>query len=249
MDANPDNIRIVLTRPLYGGNVGAVCRAMANMGLRNLAIAAPNPLDTEEARMMACHAYDLFTARSEYPGLAEAVADCAMVVGTSARGGLYRSHAQPPRTLAPRIAAASAHSRVALVFGPEDDGLSNEDLALCTAILQIPTTPSHTSLNLAQAVLLCAYEVFLAVGDYAPPREKSPDAPSHLRERMFGLWRRTLFAIGFMKEDKADHMMLGLRRVLARGVRTEDDARIMMGIARQAEWSAGPPSGTKQEND
>jgi tRNA/rRNA methyltransferase len=239
MGANFGNIRVVLTRPLYGGNVGQVCRAMANMGLRDLALAAPSPFDTGDVRMMACHAYDIFTERTEYPGLAEAVADCAMVVGASARGGLYRGHAEPPRTLAPRIAAASERGRVALVFGPEDDGLSNTELAFCTAILRIPTNPSHTSLNLSQAVLLCAYEVFLAAADYEPPREKSPEAPSGLRERMFALWRRTLFAIGFLQADKADHMMLGLRRVFARGVRTEDDAKIMMGIARQAEWAAG----------
>jgi TrmH family RNA methyltransferase len=211
---------------------------MANMGLSDLAIAAPRPLDAGEARMMGCHAFDIFERRREYPTLAEAVADCGVVVGASARGGLYRQHAQTPRAAAGRILAAAETGRVALLFGPEDDGLTNEDLALCTAIVQIPTTETHTSLNLAQAVLICAYEVFVAAGVYEPPQEKSPEAPSHLRERMFAVWERALFEIGFMKEDKAEHMMLGLRRVLSRGTLSVDDVKIMMGIARQAEWAA-----------
>lgn len=238
MTVSAENIRVVLLSPLYGGNVGSVCRAMANMGLSDLAIAAPRRLDVDEARMMACHAFEVYERRTEYPTLAEAVTDCGMVVGTSARGGLYRQHARTARDTAPRILDAAASTKVALLFGPEDDGLTNEDLALCTAIVQIPTTETHTSLNLAQAVLICAYEVFVATGIYEPPLEKSPEAPSHLRERMFALWERTLFQIGFMKEDKAEHMMLGLRRVLSRGTLTEDDIKIMMGIARQAEWAA-----------
>ena len=234
-----DNIRVVLVRPLYGGNVGAVCRAMANMGLSDLAIAVPQPFDLDEARMMACHATDILDGRTEYPSLAAAVADCAAVMGTTARMGLYRQHAKTPREWAPLAAEAARTGRVALMFGPEDDGLNNEELALATQIIQIPTTKERSSLNLAQAVLLCAYEIFVASGVYESPREKSDAAPSELRERMFEMWRETLMHIGFMKEDKADHMMYGLRRILSRGSLTVDDVRIMMGIARQALWAAG----------
>lgn len=233
-----ENIRIVLVSPLYGGNVGAVCRAMANMGLSDLVLAAPRPLDLQEARMMACHADGLLDARREVATLPDAVADCGLVMGTSARGGLYRQHARPPRAWAPRALEAAESGRVALVFGPEDKGLANEDLAVCTQIIQIPTTEAYSSLNLAQAVLICAYELFVAAGAYEPPREKSPEAPGALRERMFGLWRDTLLEIGFMNEEKAEHMMLGLRRILGRGTLTTDDVRILMGIARQSVWAA-----------
>lgn len=234
-----ENVRIVLKSPLYGGNVGAVCRAMANMGLSELAIAEPRPLDLREGRMMACHAEPILFGRREYPALADAVADCALVIGTSARKGLYRQHARTPRDWAPHVREMAERGRVALVFGSEDNGLSNEDLALCTHVIQIPSEPAYASINLSQAVMICCYELYLAAGTYEPIEEKSPEAPSALRERMFAMWRETLLGIGFMEEDKADHMMLGLRRILGRGARTVDDVNIMMGMARQASWAAG----------
>ncbi|MBT3295276.1 MAG: RNA methyltransferase [Verrucomicrobia bacterium] len=236
---NLENVRIVLVGPLYGGNVGSVCRAMSNTGIKELAIADPRPLNMLEARMMSCHAEPLLRARQTFDTLAEAVADCGLVIGTSARRGLYRQHAKSPRDWAPTILEASAHSKVGLVFGREDKGLSNEELALCTHIVQIPTTDESMSINLAQSVMICCYELFTAAGIYEPPEEKSGEAPSALRERMFGLWRAMMLDVGFMEPDKADHMMLGLRRILGRGVHTLDDVKIMMGIARQAQWASG----------
>ena len=233
-----ENIRIVLVGPLYGGNIGSVCRAMTNMGLSDLAVAAPRPVDMGEARMMACHASHLLDARREYPDLASAVADCSLVMGATARLGLYRQHARTPREWVGRALEEAAASKVALVFGREDNGLSNDELALCTQIIQIPTTTEFSSLNVSQAVMVCCYELFVASQTYEPPVEKSPLATSDLRERMFELWRETLLEIGFMKDDKADHMMLGLRRVLSRGPLSVDDVRIMMGISRQALWAA-----------
>jgi TrmH family RNA methyltransferase len=212
---------------------------MANMGLSDLAIADARNINMDEARMMACHATEILESRTEYKTMAEAVADCGLVMGTSARCGLYRQHAKTPREWAPHaLKTAAAGNRVALVFGREDNGLSNEEVALCTQIIQIPTTEEFSSLNLAQAVMVCSYELFVAVDVYEPPEEKSEEASSELRERMFEIWRETLMEVGFMKDDKADHMMLGLRRILSRGRLTEDDVRIMMGIARQSLWAA-----------
>jgi TrmH family RNA methyltransferase len=211
---------------------------MANAGLSDLVIAAPRTIDLKEARMMACHADGILEQRRELPDLATAIADCGMVLGTTARGGLYRQHAKTPREWADRVLEVASEGRVALVFGPEDNGLANEDLALCTHIIQIPTVPEYSSLNVSQAVLICCYELFVALGTYEPPQEKSDEAPAELRERMFSMWRNMLLKVGFMEEDKADHMMLGLRRVLGRGAVTVDDVNIMMGIARQSEWAA-----------
>ena len=236
--ARLDQVRIVLVEPLYGGNVGAVCRAMANAGLSDLALVAPRFQNLEEARMMACAAAPILDGRRHYPGLADAVADCGLVMATTARVGLYRQHSRTPREAASLILQTAEAARVALVFGREDRGLTNEELALCTQIIQIPSAPGYTSLNLAQAVMVCAYELFVASGTFTPSEEKSPEAPSALRERMFAIWRESLLAIGFMKEDKADHMMLGLRRILSRGKLSVNDVRIMMGIARQTLWLA-----------
>jgi len=135
----------------------------------------------------------------------------------------------------------------ALVFGREDKGLTNEDLALCTQIIRIPSAPEYPSLNVAQAVLICAYEIFVASGGYEAPAEKSGLASSALRERMFAMWRRTLLHVGFMEEEKAEHMMYGLRRILSRGAWTQDDVRILMGIARQAYWAAGGVTRDRRE--
>lgn len=232
------NFRVVLVSPIYSGNVGSVCRAMKNMGFSELAVAAPRgPWDVTEARMMALHARDLFEKRKEYPTLAEAVADCGLVVGTTARRGLYREHAQTPRDLAPRLLAAAHKSKVALVFGPEDNGLSNEDLMPCTHILRIPSTAKYSSLNLAQSVMVCCYELYVASGEFEPPVERSPEAPAAMRERMYQMWREAMLATGFMGEDKADHMMLGVKRIFSRGLLTEKDVRILTGIAHQARWA------------
>lgn len=233
-----ENIRVVLVDPLYGGNVGSVCRAMANMGLRHLVIAGAGTFPLDEARVMACRAQAVLDGRRHFATLAEAVADCCLVFGTTARGGLYRAHARSPREWIPRAREASDHGPVAFVFGREDNGLTNEELALCTHLIRIPSAPEYPSLNVAHAVLICAYELFCAAGSYVPPAEKSPEAPSHLRERMFAMWRQSLLAIGFMKKDKADHMMMGLRRIFSRGKLTEDDVRILMGVARQTLWTA-----------
>ncbi|MBT3194733.1 MAG: RNA methyltransferase [Verrucomicrobia bacterium] len=235
---NLDNVRVVLVGPLYGGNVGSVCRAMANMGLSDLAIVPERSLNMDEARMMACHATDILESRSTHTTLKEAVEDCGVVMGTSARTGLYRQHAKTPREWAPTVLADTSRGRVALVFGREDKGLTNEELSVCSRIIQIPTSDSYTSLNLSQAVMVCCYEIFVAADLYEPPIEKSPLAPTAFRERMFDIWRALLLMIGFMGDDKCDHMMQGFRRVMGRGAVTEDDVRIMIGVARQAEWAA-----------
>lgn len=235
-------VRVVLVSPMFGGNVGSICRAMGNMGAQDLAIAAPRTLDLKEARMMACHADSILESRTEYPSLADAIADCGMVIGTTARVGLYRQHARTAREWAPTVFAEAARgTRIALIFGPEDKGLSNEDLAMCTHILRIPTTQAYSSLNLSQAVLVCLYEIFVASEQFEPQSEKSELATSDLRERMFSIWRELLLRVGFMDHQKADHMMLGIRRVMARGALTFDDVNIMMGVARQTEWALNHP--------
>jgi tRNA/rRNA methyltransferase len=235
---NLQNIRIVLVDPIYGGNVGSVCRAMSNMGLSDLALVAPKNLDMDEAKMMACHSTEILENRTEFATLAEGVADCGLVMATSAREGLYRAHCKSPRDWAPKAIEATETGKVAIIFGREDDGLTNEELAIATQVIRIPTAEANSSLNLSQAVLICCYEIFVASGVYVPPQEKSTEVTSEIRERMFDMWRKTLLQIGFMGEDTADHMMFGLRRILSRGPLTADDTKIMMGIARQMLWAA-----------
>ncbi|MDD5679263.1 MAG: RNA methyltransferase [Kiritimatiellae bacterium] len=243
------NIRIVLCRPIYGGNIGSVCRAMANMGLSDLTIAGTGTFDMQDARKMACWATDILDSCRQVATLAEALADCALVFGATARMGLYRQHTRSPREWAPSILASAQNGNVALLFGPEDDGLSNDDLAQCHHLIRIPSTTVYPSLNLAQAVMICAYELYTAGGTFEPLPEKSPLAASGMKERMFAMWEQVLLEIGFMEPDKAQHMMLGIRRVFARGALSEDDVRILMGIARQTRWYADHQRAKPQAND
>lgn len=233
------NIRIVLVSPIYGGNAGSVCRVMMNMGLSDLVIAAPRPDFSEfDAIKWSYSARSIWESRREFPTVQEAVADCSLVAGTSVREGLYRKHTRTPREWAPTFIATGQDSKVALVFGTENNGLSNEDLAYCTDLIRIPSSDAYPSLNLSHAVMVCAYEIYMASGTYFPPTEGVPDATSDMRERMYAMWEEALLKIGFMEEEKSQHMMMALRRIFSRGKLTDVDARILMGIARQTCWYA-----------
>ena len=238
---NPlDNVRVVLVGTLYTGNVGSACRAMANMGVRNLVLAAPNLQNGwDEGERIAVHAADIMAARRETATLEEAVADCVAVVGTTAREGLYRQHAVSPRDCAADILSLASTGPVALVFGREDKGLLNEEVAQCTHLVRIPVDGRYTSLNLSQAVLITCYELFTATGDYRPPREKAPPAPQAQKAQLMKNWSAMLEEIGFMKPEQAGHFMQGFHRVFSRGVFTRDDAALMLGVARQAIWAKG----------
>lgn len=231
-------LRVVLVGPLYGGNIGSVCRAMANFGADNLVLVAPDPgIDWREAEKMAVHAADILRRRRVVDTLDEALADCVASVGTTCRRGLYRQHALSPKEWAPELVSLSHGGRVALVFGREDQGLFNDEIARCTHLVQIPTATEYKSLNLSQAVVVLLYELFQAHDGYQPVKEKSPLAEGALRERMARMWRDFLLRIGFMDNQTADHMMAGIRRIFSRGAKTVDDVNILMGVAHQAEWA------------
>lgn len=237
------NVRIVLVGPLYGGNVGSICRAMANMGLSDLVLVDPaENLNYAEARMMAVAADAILEGRREVTTLDEAVGDCGLVMGTTVRPGLYRQHVKTPREWAPSILASAAVNKVALVFGRENSGLTNSELAICTNLIQIPSSPDYQSLNLAQAVMVCCYELFVASETFEPVLEKSPECPTQTREHMFKMWREMLLEVGFMNDQQADHMMLGIRRIFSRAPLTTDDVNILMGMARQLQWKIRNPS-------
>jgi len=234
------NVKIVLVGTLYGGNIGSTCRAMWNCGISSLRLVAPsNDVDWMEAEKMAVHADGILHTHEKYATLAEAVADCGVVVGTSALTGLYRQHARAPREVAAEVAPLSDTAPIAIVFGREDNGLDNDEIAQCTHLVRIPTVSEHASLNVSQAVMVLAYELFVAHGDYERPEEKSPPAPAALRARMMELWRAYLLDIGFMDEQKSDHLSYAFNRIFSRGALTENDVTILMGVVRQSRWAIG----------
>jgi TrmH family RNA methyltransferase len=232
-----DNIRIVLVEPIFGGNIGSVCRAINNNDITDLAIVNPrSTTDWEDARKLSCNAKAQLDARKEFSTLAEAVADCTVVAGTSARTGFYRDTAHSPREFATLALESARDHRIALVFGREDKGLTNEELALCTHLIQIPSSARYTSLNLSHAVMVCCYELFTAAEIFQSSEESADEACSELRERMFATWREMMIQTEFTHEQKLEHMMMGLRRIFSRGKLTVPDCKILMGLAKQSIW-------------
>jgi tRNA/rRNA methyltransferase len=233
------NLRIVLVRPRGAANVGAVARAMKNMGVQELALVRPAPMRGFWSQAMAVHANDVLQRLTRFDALGPAVADCGLVVGTTCRGGLYRAAAEPVRAAAPRIALTASTNRVALVFGPEDHGLSNEDLQHCNQLVTIPADPAYPSVNLAQAVMICCYELFLATGATAgqePVAAGSVLATAERVQLMFERLRAAFLGIGFLHRDNPDHIMYAFRRFLGRAQLEERDVSILLGLARQIEW-------------
>jgi tRNA/rRNA methyltransferase len=230
------NIRIVLHRPRGAINVGAVARVIGNMGLGDLVVVRTRPLQSTWVRTMAVHAGGVVDKMRQCLTLADAVADCALVIGTTCRAGGYREVTHAPRTLAPAIVARARIQPVALVFGPEDHGLSNADLKLCHQLITIPSATDYPSLNLAQAVMVCAYELFVA----APETPTEPVLPALVTtaamEDMYERLQAALLTIGFLHPENPEHIMFALRRLFGRAGIDEREVRILLGLARQIEW-------------
>ena len=229
------NIRIVLVRPRGSGNIGSIARAMKNMGQTELAIVGKARTRSFWARAMAVHGRDILGNAKCYDSIRQAITDCALVVGTTCRSGLYRRHSQTPREVATDIVAAARNGKVALIFGPEDHGLSNKDLEHCQLLMTIPTHPDYQSLNVAQAAVICLYELYLAA---AAPIENSgiQRAPAEDVERLFDRMRTVLLKIGFLDSENPEHMLLAFRRILGRAGLEDKDVRIFTGLFRQIEW-------------
>ena len=156
------SIRIVLAGISHPGNIGAAARAMKTMGLDRLCLVAPGRFPAAEATVMAAGADDVLERAQVFDDVRSAVADCGLVVGTTARARHLPWRVLEPREAAAEIAAASATGEVAVLFGAERTGLTNEEIELCQRLLTIPTGPSYASLNVAMAVQVVAYELLLA---------------------------------------------------------------------------------------
>ena len=231
------NLRVVLVRPRGSGNIGSVARAMKNFGARELAIVGSARTGSFWARAMAVHGRDVLSNAKFHATIREAIADCHLIVGTTARSGLYRHHSRTPREIAPEIAAAARLGKVALIFGPEDHGLSNKDLAPCQLLMTIPAHPDYQSLNVAQAAAVCLYETFVASMSQLPKTAVQRAQAQHI-ERLFDIMRDLLLRIGFLDSENPEHMLLAFRRFLGRAGLEDKDVRILTGMFRQIDWYA-----------
>ena len=233
------NFAFVLVRPLQAGNVGAAARALKNMGLGDLRLVAPRPAALgSAAASMAVHGRDVLRNAQRYPSLGDALADCTLVVGTTCRPGLYRSGAIALREAAAQLAAEAAQNRVAIIFGPEDTGLVNRELKLCQRLITIPTAPEYPSLNLAQAVMLVAYELMMAAGAARDMPAAQPHAPAGAVDAMMERLGEALVSIGFLPADNPEHIMFALRAIIGRAGIGTRELDILSGLARQIRWFA-----------
>jgi len=233
-----DNFAFVLVSPKASGNVGAAARAIKNMGFSDLRLVAPRDYDPKAAAAMAVHADDVLERARIYPDLMTALDDRTLTVGTTCRGGPYRSETRTLREVAPELIAESERNPTAIIFGPEDFGLSNFEIAQCQRLITIPTAPEYPSLNLAQAVMVVAYELMMAAGAERATIASEAYAPAAAVEEMHRRMTDALIAIGFLTEDNPDHLMLTLRAMFGRsGVRPRE-LDIFNGIARQVRWVA-----------
>lgn len=239
MSNNLRNISIVLVETRQGGNIGAAARAMKNMGLSNLILVSPiDPLNLE-CRKMAGNAIHLVEEARQVPTVEDALMDHQMVVGaTSGRGRRTGTPAATPRQLAPKLLQWSRRGRVAIVFGREDYGLTDSELALCRHLLSIPAAPESPVLNLAQTVLLICYEIAVAAGrdEERIPEPSLKVAPFQARDEMYDQMRQVLIQIGFLSSSNPHHIMKSIRRFLERADLEERDVAILRGIFSQVKW-------------
>jgi tRNA/rRNA methyltransferase len=242
---NPlDNIAIVLVRPQYSGNIGSVSRAMKNMGLKRLILVSPGQDHLgNEARMMATSARDILEKAEVFPDLEEALKGFRWIAGTSARKGRSRGPFIPPREICPEILRHAQSIPAAILFGPEDKGLTNEELAPCHALVSMPTHEGLRSLNLAQAVMVFCYELFVA--SFALSEKGAEISGQGVRlaefkkvEGMYAHLEGLLLKIGFLDENNPKRIMHTLRRIFGRAGLSDRDVAILRGIFRQLEWYA-----------
>lgn len=215
---------VLLHRPQDLVNIAGVVRVMKNFGLKDLRLVAPVEFDPYRIGGIAHKTGDIVKRVRVFQALDEALADCRYIVGFTARGRTAKRNLLRPRQAAAELLAHPEYAPAALLFGPEDKGLDNEELDLCHRVVTIPTDPAYPSLNLVQAVAVMAYELLVARGEpgFKAPRRKAPPASQEQLERLFADAGRALAAIDFFKTRNPEAIMRTVREILHR---TPLDAR------------------------
>ena len=236
--ARLDHVAVVLNRPRFPENIGAAARAVCNMGIGQLVVVAPENVDPKPISALATHAAAaVVESMQSYDDLQTALAGYHYVVGTTARLGGQRQTVTSPDRMAKQLIPIIQNNRVALLFGPEDRGLTNEEIRLCHLLVNIPTA-EFSSLNLAQSVMLLCYELFKATLDPAKPF--APRLASRLElDGMYDQVKDILVRINYIQPDNPDYWMNKLRYFFSRLQLRAGEVSIIRGICRQINWYAG----------
>lgn len=236
------NVRVVLIETSHPGNIGAVARAMKNMFLSRLFLVNPLVFPHADATARASGADDLLQRAQVCGSLEEAVAGCSLVLGASARLRRIDWPTLDARGCGLRVAETVAGGgEVALVFGRENSGLSNEELDRCNFLVHIPSNPEYSSLNLGAAAQVIAYEVAMALGAGLPPGEGEEKASAAEMDRLYVHLEQALVDIGFLDRENPRQLMRRLRRLFNRAELEKTELHILRGILTAAQKSADAP--------
>ncbi|MDX9720689.1 MAG: RNA methyltransferase [Myxococcota bacterium] len=236
MDNRLARFVVVLVEPQRAINLGTILRAMKNMGLSRLRMVRPAEMEFERSQISGHRTLDLLESAERFDSLESALADCNHAVAFSARIRGREWRGDSPRRRVPELfAAAQQGATVALVFGREQDGLSNDELERCDEVIRIPTRPDYSSLNLAQAVLLMGYELFLYANEGEEEPRPSPPAiamqlPMQARHRLLAQIDFTLAAIGFYKSNAKEGVLHNLASIFSRAAISESEHRLLTGV-------------------
>ena len=244
-----NNVAVVLKSPKYPGNIGAAARSCYNMGINRLIVTGDNRPEYEPMAQMATHnAAHILKAMEFHSGLPEALAPFSFVVGTTARLGRKRTTEQTPRDVIKQLLPLLQTNKIAFLFGPEDRGLTNDDLKYCQYTSNIPTA-DFSSLNLAQAVAIHCYELYYAIVEETRDAAAAPEyAKTFQLEGMYKHVEEALLKIDFLNEKSHNYWMRNIRQFLGKIKLTEKEANIVRGICRQFLWFHEHRASNKEDN-
>jgi len=248
---NLSHLCVVLVEPQGALNIGSVARAMGNFGIRDLRLVNPqvDHLGSEAYRMAVKGAPILEAARL-YPDLLRAISDCRLAMGTTRRTGKYREEFLFADQAAQLAATLSLEGRLALVFGREDRGLHTEELDLCQRFITIATDDAVPSMNLAQSVSVCLYEMYKAAQSLRSADLRSrPFAGVQELEGLFSHMRKTLLDIDYLDPQNPEHILRSFRRILSRAQLDEREVRILHGMLSRMDWVEGQRQILKERLD
>ncbi len=230
------NIRIVLIGTTHPGNIGAVARAMKNMSLQRLCLVQPHSYPSAEATARASGADDLLAAAQVCSSLDEALHGCRMVFGASARLRSVEWPQLSPRECAGRVLLEAAQGEVALIFGRERSGLTNDELDRCNYLVNIPANPEYSSLNLSQAVQVLSYELYLAsLTEHRVEGGQREVATAEMMEGLFQHLGQAMEETGFSDPRQSDKLHRRLRRLFLRARPDRDELNILRGLLSAAQ--------------
>ena len=244
MEKWKDNVSFILIDTLESGNIGASARALKNLGFSGLRIVRPGKFPSDEAGWFAHGAEDVLSNAAVHRDLEDALKDKSVVIGTTRRAGKKRGKVYPVREAAEKIRQLSMNNRVALLFGREDRGLTNEETAVCSLMISIPAAPENPSFNLAQALLIIAYELSCTSYVISPSAAViSNEELSNLFQRLRGILKMAGYEPKGIRDNEKE-IMADLRRIIARAEITEREARMFHGIISQHEDSLRKKQGS-----